>query len=364
ISDKSKMGSKLWRDAASLMIIGRAASNTCLKNGKAENRIRNIDYNILFLKRSQKSQFMPNAYVFPGGVVESSDFSMAWMDIFEKCGYTVDYLKNNFRFNVPLPELYINNNKSILPEIGFRIGALRETFEESGILLDNTRSINAMNSSTIEKWRQAVRDDPSQFLSLFQMLGSCPAIWNLHEWSGWLTPTVFKGKKRRFDTAFFITFMDSIPKVIHDNSEMEDLQIVSPDSIIDQWRKEKLWLAPPQVYEVSRLLNFNCFEKLKLFAESRARKGMWWWMPVMYPAKDGIIAVYPGDDLYPNDPDYLGENDVTRIDTTMYESRMDAVHLHRMEQQGLFYNRCIMNIKPSCGHLNPIDPIEYKSSKL
>lgn len=356
------MGSKLWRDAASLMIIGRA-SNTSFKNVK-ENRIRNIDYNMLFLKRSKKSQFMPNAYVFPGGVVESSDFSMAWMDIFKKCGYTTDYLKSNLRHKSPLPELYTNNSKGLVPEIGFRIGALRETFEECGILLDSAKSMSTMNLKSIEKWQQVIRDDPSQFLSLFETLGSCPAVWDLHEWSGWLTPTVFKGKRRRFDTAFYITFMDRIPKVIHDESEMDDLQIVTPDTIIDQWVKEELWLAPPQVYEVSRLLNYTSYEDLKSYVKERATQGMWWWMPVIYPAKDGIIATYPGDDLYPNDPDYNGDKDVTKIDTTMYESRQNTENLHRMEQQGLFVNRCIMNVRPSCGHLQPIDPMDYKSSKL
>ena len=40
-----------------------------------------FDYEILMLRRSAKSQFMPNAYVFPGGVSSTKDFDPKWLDL-------------------------------------------------------------------------------------------------------------------------------------------------------------------------------------------------------------------------------------------------------------------------------------------
>ena len=40
-----------------------------------------FDYRVLMVKRSSKSKFMPNAYVFPGGVVAEADTSGSWLEV-------------------------------------------------------------------------------------------------------------------------------------------------------------------------------------------------------------------------------------------------------------------------------------------
>ena len=45
------------------------------------------------LRRSSKSKFMPNAYVFPGGVIAQADFAKGWRDLFNNFGYTDDDLE-------------------------------------------------------------------------------------------------------------------------------------------------------------------------------------------------------------------------------------------------------------------------------
>ena len=44
------------------------------------------NYKMLMLKRSTKSKFMPNVYVFPGGIAEDADFSAEWLDLYRKFG--------------------------------------------------------------------------------------------------------------------------------------------------------------------------------------------------------------------------------------------------------------------------------------
>jgi len=66
------MGSVPWRNAASLMLFQRCRPT----NG--------FDYQLLMLKRSSKSKFMPNARVFPGGVCDPQDFVEQWKPIVER----------------------------------------------------------------------------------------------------------------------------------------------------------------------------------------------------------------------------------------------------------------------------------------
>lgn len=66
-------------------------------------------------------------------------------------------------------------------------------------------------------------------------------------------------------------------------------------------------LAPPQVYELARLTHFPDLDELRLFAGQRQRLGTSLFYPVIFCASDGVIFVYPGDDLYPERPDFVGD---------------------------------------------------------
>ena len=68
-------GSRPWRNAASMIIVA--------KNSSPKNTLFN--YECLMLRRSGKSKFMPNAYVFPGGVIASpQDFDPSWKGVIKK----------------------------------------------------------------------------------------------------------------------------------------------------------------------------------------------------------------------------------------------------------------------------------------
>ncbi|XP_063585502.1 acyl-coenzyme A diphosphatase NUDT19-like [Penaeus indicus] len=353
------MAGRFWKEAASLIIVGRAANSGLQKYGR-----HHADYNLLFLKRSQKSRFMPNAFVFPGGVIENSDFSQEWLEVFEKCGYSSDDLYRDFRSSGPLPDMYTNKpQKSLLPEVGFRINAIRETFEECGLLLSSHQTEPSLGPQDLKEWQEAVHKDSLKFLKFFQEFGGCPAIWKLHEWSNWLTPT--KMSSRRFDTLFFITFLDTIPELNHDDKEISGIQISSLGSILRQWHNEDLWLPPPQLYEISRFLQFTHFDKMKCFAQERAKKGLEQYLPVRVNTNSGVISVLPGDDLYPKTPDLYGEEDMQSIDSSQEELRQNAQCLHRLEFKSLYNCQIFMNISPRNGHVKPADFTDlFEDSKL
>lgn len=115
-------------------------------------------------------------YVFPGGVVDRMDFSNQWMDLynpsFQKVGKDFSSLLN---IEGPRPPIFCKSNSSIPSEVALRICAIRETFEESGILLLRDVSESTMNECTIDvatklsqrelqQWRNQVHNDATSFI--------------------------------------------------------------------------------------------------------------------------------------------------------------------------------------------------------
>lgn len=251
---------KHWREAATLIIAARS-----------KNITNKFNYDILMMKRSGKSTFMPSLYVFPGGVAEESDFSPEWLDVFSLLGNdifpkTFDY----FATAEPGPPMFSRKRdeqfSKIPSEVAFRICAIRETFEECGILLtrpanDNTRNslldlknsrisfgtIGNIGLTDFESWREKVDKDASQFITMCKKYNIVPDIWSLSEWSNWLTPlntarkasNTHEGSKRRYDTAFFLCLLDSIPDAKHDDRETVQLQVTIKSRMLNfnHWLK-------------------------------------------------------------------------------------------------------------------------------
>ena len=223
-----------WREAATLILVSRTSPP--ISNS----------FKVLMMKRSANSKFMPNACVFPGGVVDKSDFDPEWKPHLE-------------RFNSILPSwtpackrpmIYQDTSKDssvISREVAFRINAVRETFEETGILL----AIGNTNNEIDPSFRHRVHQNPSEFIDMCQSLNICPDIWSLEDWSDWLTPLHLKTKSR-FDTIFYIALAD---KDLHaaasdGGKEVSEVQQYTPAEALELHARGSLWLAPPQFYEM------------------------------------------------------------------------------------------------------------------
>ena len=127
-----------------------------------EERLRGyFDYQTLMLKRSSRSKFMPNAYVFPGGVLAESDCSVAWVELFQSQGYSEDDLEELVLSHVDRPLLMSKADVSegVARDLALRLTAIRETFEESGVLLfrDGDKS-GAFTDSSHTQWLSTMRE--------------------------------------------------------------------------------------------------------------------------------------------------------------------------------------------------------------
>lgn len=116
-------------------------------------------------------------------------------------------------------------------EISLRITAIRETFEEVGLLLckpkkDNGNGIYGYVKEDFDrkKWQKEVHNDSTKFLELCKELDVIPDLWSLHEWSAWLTPATFK---KRFETAFYIVAVNHQPNLIIEEHEVKEYHVSS-----------------------------------------------------------------------------------------------------------------------------------------
>ncbi|EDO34652.1 predicted protein, partial [Nematostella vectensis] len=291
---------KLWRESATLIMLAR--------NGGLRSP---FDYRVLLLERNSKSRFMPNREVFPGGVIDKCDFADEWMELYEKSFQKLEDFSRILDIKKPRPPIFRKSNTSIPTEIAFRICAIRETFEESGILLlrsmskgesENSLSWGAASvfedlpTEEVQRWRTAVHNDGSQFIHLCRFLQSVPDVWALTEWSDWLTPA---SVKIRFDTVFFMCFVNYEPVAQHDNKEMIESKWKTPvEAVVDTIKKKALF-GPPQLYNALQFCGFTSWETFKEFQQSRAHEGCDQMLTIILKCKDGIVAVKPGDDLYP-----------------------------------------------------------------
>lgn len=234
-----------WREASTLIF----ALRPCLASGSTKlssSLSRAVDYKILMLQRSAQSSFMPLKLVFPGGVVQDADHSGDWLAVFEEVmgqqltdiscrpSSTASYFSQNLFDSWTLP-----------PHVAYRICAIRETFEESGLLLATNRdllsscrepfivssSVNELTKVAGDQ-RQKVEQKPEYFLQMCKDLGIVPDIWSLYDWRNWLTPVFRKvfeppAKPKRFNTMFYVCCVDcdGIPETSADEGETTQAEV-------------------------------------------------------------------------------------------------------------------------------------------
>ena len=204
----------------------------------------------------------PSYHVFPGGVLDAADFAPQWVSLFKSCGGahpfasilglgTPSHTKPSLYSSLPL-------DSAIPGEVAFRICAIREFFEEAGILLARSQSdvssklgqvvgsfapaVKELPTHLREDWRFKVHTNALEFVNLCRYsrknisycthhqyamlftreLNCVPDIWSLIDWSTWLTPRNFH---KRFDTVFYLCCAETKPEAYVDKNEVSDAQV-------------------------------------------------------------------------------------------------------------------------------------------
>ncbi|MGC1406855.1 MAG: NUDIX hydrolase [Candidatus Dormiibacterota bacterium] len=207
------MGLPSRRDAATVVLL-RQGSGHDDPSGRLE---------VLLLGRPAASRFAPGAEVFPGGSVDPSDAAPGWRQLL--AGGTRD--------------------AAVAPRI--MIAAVRETFEECGVLLardGSGRPCPPQLLAGLAGLRQLIHDGhPEEFRAGLSRAGLRPAWEDLIFSAHWVTPA---GMPRIFDTRFFLAALPAGQEAQPDaGGELASMRWVGPAQALKEAEQGRCLLLPP-----------------------------------------------------------------------------------------------------------------------
>jgi 8-oxo-dGTP pyrophosphatase MutT (NUDIX family) len=262
------------RDAATVMLLRPAAAATAPGSlgGAAGSALE-----VYMLRRKPSMAFAPGAYVFPGGSVDQrdADEEVAW------AGPGVDHWGDVF--DAP-------------PELARALvcAAVRETFEESGVLLAGPSADTVVRDTTGEDWeadRNALID---RSLSLAELLARRNLILRadlLRPWSRWITPAI---EPRRFDTRFFAAALPPGQRTRDVGGEAAAVEWISPAAALEAGRSGRIQLWLPTAMTLAELA-----EHADAAAVLAAHRDVTPLLPEPVVAGDEVFLKVSGDREYP-----------------------------------------------------------------
>jgi len=269
---------------------------------------------------------------------------------------------------------------SILREVSYRICAIRETFEETGVLLARSNANGLEDEKTalfsdcyqfkslsdLKSWQKRVHNDANQFLELCTQLKCVPDVWGLHEWANWLTPSkMMTTFKKRYDTVFYKAALSTKPYHAREaEQEISHIVFNGTKEILNACDALKIILGPPQMYELARLCKFNSHHQLADFAAERGSKGLERWLPILGVTQDQVaLSLYPGDYWYPEKAVEAGDSNPILLDLEYDEllkakpEQLNHIKFDRKQRKFVLASTC----KPRHHHVKPL-PITISMS--
>ncbi|MEP7204041.1 MAG: NUDIX domain-containing protein [Ilumatobacteraceae bacterium] len=162
---------------------------------------------VFMLRRTKAAAFAGGMYVFPGGKVDPADGD---------------------------------------GDEGYVIAAIRECYEEAGILLaTDADGVMVDDGHPALAHRQEVYDGDVDLRALCEQHHLCPAIADLVWVSHWITPV--EESPRRFDTRFFFAIAPSGQTSKHDDNETIASSWVRPSDALRRQAAGELTMMPPTI---------------------------------------------------------------------------------------------------------------------
>lgn len=191
---------------------------------------------VYLLRRKATMAFAAGAYVFPGGSVDprDTDHAVAWAG--------------------PSPaewgKVFNADEKTAR---GLVCAAVRETFEESGVLLAGPGPDSVVEDTTGDDWeadRVALIDRSLAFADFLDRRGLVLRSDLLKPWAHWITPEI---ETKRFDTRFFVAVLPQGQRTRDVGGEADKVIWQRPAEAIELAHKGEIFLMPPTYTTLNEL---------------------------------------------------------------------------------------------------------------
>lgn len=256
------------RDAATVMLV----------------RDGNEGMEVFLLRRNLDSDFVGGAYVFPGGAVDEAD---RHADLERICRGRSD--------DAASAALGIGSGG-----LAFWVAAIRESFEEAGVLLavpagadDVISFADGSTAARFAEHRRAVDSGEKRLAEICAAEDLHLDVDRIHYFSHWITPV---GPPRRYDTRFFVAAAPPEQVPLHDDRETIAHLWVRPGDALERHRRGELDLILPTIKNLEAIGRFD--RSAELLAHAQATGEVPTIVPRIVAHEGGLRILMPGDAGY------------------------------------------------------------------
>src|ERR1700741_4455317 len=187
---------------------------------------------VLMLQRTQSAAFLGGAYVFPGGSLDPQDASAERV--------------------VGLTEAQANDRLKLASGgIAYYVAAVRECFEEAGVLLacrKDGKPISPAQAESLVHWRKKPFREMLQAEDLYIPAG------DLAYFGHWITAP---GRSRRFDARFFVALAPEGQLGSHDAAETVHDVWITPRAALERSARGEIELVNATQQSLKDLAQFT-----------------------------------------------------------------------------------------------------------
>lgn len=197
---------------------------------------------VFMVRRVIQSDFMPNVYVFPGGSASKDDHAV----------------ENANQLCMPFSAWTADPEGKTTLGSGVRAAAIRELFEEAGVLLayhgGQMLALAEDNIPRFASYRQALNDRQGSLVKMAQQEQLIYATDRLAYFSHWITP---EGMPKRFDTYFFLATAPEEQEAAHDRLETSEGIWVQPGEALSRYEGGTFPLVFATIHQLRELAAFQ-----------------------------------------------------------------------------------------------------------
>jgi 8-oxo-dGTP pyrophosphatase MutT (NUDIX family) len=230
------------------------------------------------LRRRASMAFAGGAYAYPGGGVDPRDDD------------------HQIRWAGP-PRAWWASRLGVDANDAQAIGcaAVRETYEEAGVLLAGPTPDTVVGDTTGDDWetdRAAVAARDLSFAEFLERRGLVLRSDLLGAWARWITPEF---ESRRYDTWFFVAALPQGQRTRNASTEADRTVWIRPGDAADGYDKGELLMMPPTIATLRQLSAYDTAAEALAAAPGRDLT------PVLAQARlenGEVILSWPGHDEF------------------------------------------------------------------
>ncbi len=220
---------------------------------------------------------MGGAHVFPGGRLDEGD-----------------------RLTDPSPlcdglDAAAGQLRDLTPDqsVAHHVGAIRELFEEAGLLLARSVSGTAPSALELTTQRSALMQGTTSIGPIARALDVRLSCHALTYFANWQTP---ESETKRYDVRFFLARAPEGQEATHDGQETTESLWIDPAAATARCRRGEMLLAPPTWTTLRWLDRFTTVDEALAWARMQRPSRV---QPRLFEVKGQRMLALPGDDVFP-----------------------------------------------------------------